>query len=294
MKAPGQADAPSRSLTDAQALAGWRVLVVEAHQVNQVAIRDRLEQIGCRVSLAANGVEALNALDRESFDLVLMDCEMPILDGLSATRSLREREAEHGGDRHQLVIALTAHAFPAERDRCLAAGMDDYLAKPLRAPDLLATLGRWWTPPGQGAPPALAPSVPVATAPAAAAPAIDASVINDLRAAIGEIRDIITTCLEDLPLRLAALRAGLAAGDVQRVSAAAHRLAGTMGTLGALGLMRQARALNAKAKAGDLTEATALVAAIEDEASRATRELAALLHRDGADGADGAQGTTDP
>ncbi len=285
MKALGQADAPSRSVTDALALAGWRVLAVEDNPVNQVVIRGLLERAGCRVTLAANGVEALDALAREFFNLVLMDCEMPILDGLSATRALREREAEHGGDRHQLVIALTAHASPAERDRCLAAGMDDYLAKPLRAPDLLATLGRWWAPRGLEAPPAPAPSVPAATAPAAAAPAIDASVIADLRAALGEIRDIINTCREDLPLRLAALRAGLAAGDAQRVSAAAHRLAGTMGTLGALGLMRHARALNAKAKAGDLNEAAGLVAAIEAEASRAARELADLRDCDGAGGA---------
>ncbi len=226
-------------MTDA--LAGWRVLAVEDNPVNQVVIRGLLERAGCRVTLAANGVEALDALAREFFNLVLMDCEMPILDGLSATRALREREAEHGGDGHQLVIALTAHASPAERDRCLAAGMDDYLAKPLRAPDLLATLGRRWAPRGLEAPSAPASSVPAATPPAAAAPAIDASAIADLRAAMGEIRDIINTCREDLPLRLAALRVGLAAGDAQRVSAAAHRLAGTMGTLGALGLMRHAR-----------------------------------------------------
>jgi two-component system, sensor histidine kinase and response regulator len=272
-------------------LAGWRVLVVEDNQVNQVVIRGLLERTGCRVTLAANGVEALAALAREFFNLVLMDCEMPILDGLSATRALREREGEQGGGRHQVVIALTAHASPAERDRCLAAGMDDYLAKPIRAPDLLATLGRWWAPPVLEAPPAPRPSVPAVTAPAAAAPAVDASVIADLREAVGEIRDIIETCLKDLPLRLAELRAGLAAGDVQRVSAVAHGLAGVMGTLGARGLMRHASALNAKAKAGDLTEAADLVAAIEAEANRATRELADQLDPNGAGGA---QKTTGP
>ncbi len=227
---------------------------------------------------------------------IKVDCEMPVLDGLSATRALREREAQQGDGRHQTIVALTAHAFPAVRERCLEAGMDDYLPKPIRAPDLLATLGRWWVrpmpePASEPAPEPAPKPIPTPAAPEPAkkpdaAPAIDAKVIADLCEAMGDIRDVIETCLDDLPTRLTELRAGLVAGDARRVGAAAHTLAGALGTLGARGLMQQARALNAQAKAGDLSQAADLVAAIEAEAGRATRELAELLDHEGATGAE--------
>ena len=152
----GHADPGEVARTPARLrLDGCRVLAVEDNQVNQMVLEGILARAGCNIQVAANGAEALETLARESFDVVLMDCEMPVLDGLTATRRLREAEAADGGalnGHRQIVVALTAHAYPAERDRCLAAGMDDYLPKPIRAPDLLATLDRWWRSP-RGLPP---------------------------------------------------------------------------------------------------------------------------------------------
>jgi CheY-like chemotaxis protein len=124
--------------------ARWRstplVLVAEDGPVNQVVAIRTLERCGCKVEVAANGLEALARLEAQTFDAVLMDCQMPLLDGYEATQELRRREPE--GVRTP-VIAMTAHAMQGDRERCLAAGMDDYVSKPLRRDDLLAALSRW-------------------------------------------------------------------------------------------------------------------------------------------------------
>jgi len=121
-------------------LDGFRVLVAEDNAVNTKLAVMLLDRLGCKVQTAANGVEALAALGRSQVDLILMDCEMPDMDGFEATREIRRREA---GRRHTPIVAMTAHAMDNDRERCLAAGMDDYLAKPVRAPLLRAALERW-------------------------------------------------------------------------------------------------------------------------------------------------------
>ena len=119
-----------------------RVLLAEDNPVNQLVARGMLERMGCEVSVVENGREALAMLEAERFDLVLMDCMMPEMDGLEATRELRRRETKAHRPRLP-VIALTANAMRGDRDRCLAAGMDDYLAKPLTRDSLEATFERW-------------------------------------------------------------------------------------------------------------------------------------------------------
>ncbi len=117
-----------------------RVLVVEDNVVNQKVAVLMLERLGCRVDVAANGVEAVDATARLPFDLVLMDCQMPELDGFGATRAIRERE----GDGARLaIVAMTANAMEGDRERCLEAGMDDYLEKPVTPVRLKATLAKW-------------------------------------------------------------------------------------------------------------------------------------------------------
>jgi len=164
------ADAAPPSGTPARIrLDGCRVLAVEDNNINQQVLRGILNRAGCRVQVANDGAEALEILAQRTFDVVLMDCEMPVLDGLAATRALREHERERAGGLRQVVVALTAHTFAAERDRCLAAGMDDYLPKPIRAPDLLATLDRWWVRPAPEAT-ATTPAQPAGTGTDAAVP----------------------------------------------------------------------------------------------------------------------------
>ncbi|MGD8931281.1 MAG: response regulator, partial [Chromatiales bacterium] len=121
-----------------------KVLVVEDNPVNQAVVKKMLEKSGLTPASAVDGTEALACLERENFDMVLMDCQMPRMDGYEATRKLRQREAEKGLMRIP-VIAMTANAMPGDRERCLDAGMDDYLAKPIK-PSVLDNKLRQWLP----------------------------------------------------------------------------------------------------------------------------------------------------
>jgi PAS domain S-box-containing protein len=121
-------------------LARYRILLAEDNPINRLLAVRELESWGFRVDSVVNGEEVLNVLEQQSYDIVLMDCQMPVLDGYEATRRLRQRE---GTSRHTCVIAITAHAMEGDHDRCLAAGMDDYIAKPYQPEELYATLKRW-------------------------------------------------------------------------------------------------------------------------------------------------------
>ena len=120
------------------------VLLVEDNLVNQRVAKAMLEKAGMTVEVAENGAVALEYLERASFDLVLMDLQMPVMDGLEATRRIREEERE--GDGHLPVVAMTANAMEGDRDRCLAAGMDDYISKPVHARELYGLIARWRRP----------------------------------------------------------------------------------------------------------------------------------------------------
>jgi two-component system sensor histidine kinase/response regulator len=116
-----------------------RILLVEDNAVNQkVAVR-MLEKLGCRVDVAANGSEAVQMLELLPFDLVFMDCQMPVMDGYEATREIRRREGQRA---HQIVVAMTANAMQGDREKCLQAGMDDYISKPINKGDLINALNR--------------------------------------------------------------------------------------------------------------------------------------------------------
>ena len=133
---------PSAHEGPASNLGRARVLLVEDNPVNQLVAKGMLAKLGCRVEVALQGAEALSLLEGQAFDLVLMDCNMPVMDGYEASRRIRQ----DGRWRDLPIVALTANAMPEERERCRAAGMDDYLAKPFRREELLALLDHWAPP----------------------------------------------------------------------------------------------------------------------------------------------------
>ena len=139
---PQPARSPSPETTPAQPQR--RILAVEDNIVNQRVAVHLLEKLGCQVDIANNGHEAIAAASTTVYDLIFMDCHMPGLDGYQATAAIRAREAEHGV--YTAIVAMTANAFRGDREKCLAAGMDDYMSKPVRADSLKSMLEKWVPP----------------------------------------------------------------------------------------------------------------------------------------------------
>ena len=248
-----------------------RVLVAEDNPVNRkVAVR-LLEKLGCRVDVAGDGKEAVKMLEKLPYNLVFMDCQMPEMDGYQATAEIRQRQ---GVARDTPIIAMTAHAMQGDRDRCLAAGMDDYISKPLRSEALVAVLEQW-TLGSSKAPEALdtdASPVVASDVP------IDAAAMAGLREAQEEgepdfVVELIDQFLRDAPRQLGDLREALAQGDLQTLVREAHRLKGGCSIFGAHPMAALCGNLEARGRAGSVRGADAVLAQLESEFSRVQRSL---------------------
>jgi PAS domain S-box-containing protein len=254
------APAPQEPLADTLPLT---ILVAEDNVVNQKVVRQLLAHLGYLADVVSNGVEVLDALERQNYDVVLMDVQMPEMDGLEACRQLRQR---YGASAPPRVIAMTANAMPGDREACLAAGMDAYVSKPVELADIRRVLQSLPTPP------VCAPGMAV----------IDIDRIEQLRL-IEDARnptlvaDIIAMFLEDAPRHLAQMARALDMGDAATLEARAHRFLSSIDNLGAARMHCHCVAIEQIARRGQLAGGEALMAALEREFDSTHRALRALL-----------------
>jgi len=261
---PPPAAAPSRQVS----LEGLRVLVAEDNPVNQRLATILLEGQGHAVVLAANGRDAVDRFAPHRFDLLLMDVQMPEMDGFEATAAIRQLESTAGG--HVPIIGLTAHAMKGDRERCLAAGMDGYVSKPIRPEMLFEAIDAVL----KGRPqPDSAPDTEART-----------RVLHDreLLAMVGGDSDVVSELarlfLEDGPRRLEDIKAALAAGDHEAVRNAAHTLKGSAASICAARTADAALRLEQLAQASDLAGARGAFAALSVEVAQLEQALRRLAN----------------
>jgi CheY-like chemotaxis protein/HPt (histidine-containing phosphotransfer) domain-containing protein len=237
-------------------VSGKLILLAEDNAVNQKVAARQLQKLGYRTDAVANGREALEALGRIAYDLVLMDCQMPEMDGYEATAEIRRRE---GGGRRTPVVAMTANALAGDREKCLAAGMDDYVSKPVKTEELAAVLERLLSD-GGGA-------QPHGGADCEARPPVD---VERLRLALGEdpleASDVLGVYLRQTSEGLERLIAAIESGDAGQVKLIAHDCAGVSADCGMTALVGPLRELERMGRDGQLAGAASLCA-------RAGREL---------------------
>ena len=255
---------PSAPLIPAVSPQQVRILLAEDNPVNQRVVTKQLNKLGYSADCVANGLEVLSAMQRAPYDIIIMDCQMPEMDGYEVTRRIRRS----GSDSYihlrsaPYIIALTANALPGDRERCAASGMNDYLTKPLHLRDLEAALLRALfkihpAPREASVAPVAAPATPAEVALAI----LDHSIIDGLR----ELREpgqpdplaeLIELFFKDARPRLETMGQAVTAGDWAKLSAAAHTLKGSASNLGAHQLAAGCAALEKQAKAGQGDDAT--------------------------------------
>jgi PAS domain S-box-containing protein len=260
-----------------------RVLVAEDNAINQKLVTSLLEKQGHHVVIAGNGREALRALRIEEdesatrdpqpappFDVVLMDVQMPEMDGLEATEHIRARERQTGG--RLPVVAMTAYAMKGDREMCLSKGMDDYVCKPIQPAELHAALVRV-----SAAAQPLSPSAGFKGEEKTADGAVDlAEAMNRVAGDQGLLRSMIAMFLEQCPKEMAVLRESVNHADAGALRRAAHTLKGTIGIFGRREAYAAADRLEALGKSGDLAAATPALTELEDALARLRPALTAL------------------
>jgi CheY-like chemotaxis protein len=287
--APPKASAAALPATDEHANrpAGARILVAEDNPVNRELVHHMLAQLGAIPLMATNGLEALDVLARDAVDIVLMDCQMPELDGYQATKRLREIESREGRARMP-VIALTANALVGDRERCLAAGMDDYLPKPFTRNELSAVLGKWVDREGfasarnKGAPqPSLAATTVISSRPGS--PALDPAVLESLRSLSSDGGETLVAKLaqifrDDALLRREQLQRAFDESNAELLRSAAHAFKSSSANMGARTLAELCRQIETQTLGGDLPDSCApLLVELEHEYARVDQCVSQIL-----------------
>jgi CheY-like chemotaxis protein/HPt (histidine-containing phosphotransfer) domain-containing protein len=293
--APHKAAVPSAKLDPTLASRfPLRVLLCDDNIVNQKVALRLLQQMGYRSDLAANGLEALAALDRQPYDLVFMDVMMPEMGGLEASRLIRERQQQPAQFPNYkspiIIVAMTASAMQGDREKCLAAGMDDYVAKPVRLDDVRTIVERWAAAAARTEPTGPAAAVPqsppgadaqVQSSPPAAPPEdnpVDMGRLLDFTDGDQDnLRELVTLYLDQTSQQVEQLEAAIRAGAVQEVRRLAHSCAGASATCGMRRLVPILRELERQGFEGKLTNASQLSYEVGQEFALIRRFLEAYL-----------------
>jgi two-component system, sensor histidine kinase and response regulator len=248
-----------------------RVLIAEDNAVNMEVAICHMEKLGLHADMVANGVEAIEALLKFNYDVVLMDCQMPLMDGYAATAKIRRRE---GAGHHTPIIAMTANAMKGDRERCLEAGMDDYISKPLDAAALFALLKRWLPDADKRSGGGKDDFISIA-APQSETPVRERLNLFEREFSAAMVVRLIDKFLPDTAQRLADLRYAVDAADATTVARAAHGLKGSYGNIGSREAADICLQLEQEAQSGSMLEAEGRLGKLEEDFPRLTRLLEA-------------------
>jgi len=253
-----------------------KILVVEDSPINQKLTLAQLAKLGYRADVAENGRAALDAMQEQDYDLILMDCQMPVMDGFEATRAIRDSEKNQGG--HLTIVAMTANAMQGDRETCILAGMDDYLPKPVVMDELKALLAHWLAGAEKTLPGKIAGnSEQKAT--------LDTQTTEELYGLVGtEFSDILRIFLDETPELILSLQQAVSAGDSEAAMRIAHRLKSGSASMGARLFSEMCLQIEKLARAGVIDATVRDIAAqLGDEFQRLRLELEAFsIHIQGA------------
>jgi CheY-like chemotaxis protein len=261
-----------------------RVLLCDDNVINQkVAVR-LLQQMGYKPTIAASGAEALNALDRQPYDLIFMDVMMPEMDGLEATRQIRDKQRDRSKFPNYkspiVIVAMTASAMTGDREKCLAAGMDDYLSKPVRPEDVRTIVERWgpvagMSDPSEKAKVTEALELPGTVSTASEEPLVDMERLMEFTEGNPDsLRELVTLYLKQTSQQITQLEAAVQAGNAADVRRIAHSCAGASATCGITKILPPLRELERQGYEGQLTNATELCQQIVNDFARIRSFLA--------------------
>ena len=283
-------ESPAPSLvTDIRLSKALSILLVEDYAVNRKVGKAMLEHLGCSVDLADNGRAAVDLYSSKTYDVILMDCQMPEMDGYQATRTIRDLEASGGGKTNRMtIIALTAHAMEGDRERSLEAGMDDHLSKPFTLEQLAGMLAKHVSPSngdgtlqGDGRPVAIE-AAPAQASDGASRAVIDKGVLARIRQIDPDGQDdlartVITCYLSDSPKRIEALRHAVGGSDGTEIQKLAHGLKSASANVGALGLAELCKDMEMTGKTNGSGRCPEILLSIEKEYACAKAALEAEL-----------------
>lgn len=249
-----------------------RLLMAEDNLVNQKVALRQLNKLGFQVDVVNNGLEAVKAVGKQPYPVILMDCQMPELDGYKATERIRQMQAASlfPWKRRPYIIAMTANVLPGDREKCLASGMDDYVSKPVRIEELESALQRGLN--------SMDKQNASTGAPAPAEPLLDSEAIETLRSLRVEgepdtFAELVNLFIEDTPARIAQMHDGLKNGSARDVEAAAHSLKGSASNLGARSLVASCARMMQHAKNNDLAPVPKLVQTVELDFAKVKQAL---------------------